>query len=142
MRGLDTLIRLHKLKLTEKQRGLNELQSVAQGFLAEIQALEQAAQAEAASPEAAPETAHTLGSFVQASIVRRSTLQDSLSGVESQMTAIRDEVAAAFRELKRYELIVAKRAAQTAVTERRRDRRAENEIGMAMHRRKQGKTAN
>lgn len=141
MRGLDTLIRLHKLKLTEKQRGLNELQSVAQGFLAEIQSLEEVAQAEAASPEAAPETAHTLGSFVQASIVRRRTLQESLSGVECQMAAIRDEVAAAFREVKRYELIVAKRSAETALTERRRDRRAEDEIGMTMHRQKQAKTS-
>lgn len=142
MRGLNTLIRLHKLKLTEKQRGLNELQSVAQGFLAEIQSLEEAAQAEVASPEAAPETAHTLGSFVQASIIRRRTLQDSLSGVESQMGAIRDEVATAFRELKRYELIVAKRSAETALTERRRDRRAEDEISMTMHRQKQGKISN
>ena len=114
MRGLGTLIRLHKLKLTEKQKGLNELQAVAQGFMSEIQALEQAAQAEADTSGALSETAHTLGSFVQASMVRRRTLRESLAGVEGQMSAIRDEVATAFRELKRYELISAKRDADAA----------------------------
>lgn len=142
MRGLGTLIRLHKLKLTEKQRGLNELQAVSQGFMSEIQSLEQAAQAEAETSDAAPDTSHTLGSFVQASMVRRGTLRESLAGVESQMAGIRDEVATAFRELKRYELIAAKRDAEAALTQRRRDRRAENEIGMTMHRQKQGKISN
>ena len=81
-----------------------------------------------------------MGSFVQASIVRRDTLRDSLAGVESQMSAIRDEVATAFRELKRYELVVAKRDADATLTRRRRDRRTEDEIGMTVHRQKQGKT--
>jgi hypothetical protein len=142
MRGLDTLIRLHKLRLTENQRRLNGLQVVAQGFMAEIDSLAQAAQDEASSSEAVPETAHTLGSFVQATIARRSTLQESLAGVEREIMVIRTEVADAFRELKRYELIAAKRAADVALTQRRRDRRAENEIGMTMHRQKNlGKSA-
>lgn len=136
MKGLATLIRLHKLKLTSHQRRLNELQAVAQGFLSEIDGLERTAHAEATSADTSPETAYTLGSFVQASIVRRSTLQQSLAGVDSEMAGIRDEVATAFREVKRYELIAAKRDAQAALMQRRRDRRTEDEIGMSMHRQK------
>lgn len=137
MKGIDTLIRLHKLKLTENQRKLNALQAVAQGFLTEIDTLEQTAQAEATLVDATSETGHTLGSFVQASITRCSTLRTSYAEVERDMMEVREEVATAFRELKRYELIAAKRDAEAALSQRRRDRQAENEIGMAIHRQKQ-----
>lgn len=136
MRGIPTLIRLHKLKLTAQQKKLNDLQAVAQGFLNEIAHLDQSTRQEAAGAESNAETAYTLGSYVQASLARRATLQVSLDEIEREMSIIRAQVAVAFRELKRYQLVAERRDADQARTRNRRERHREDEIGMSMFRRK------
>jgi len=134
MKGLTTLIRLHKLKLTEQQKELNDLQAVAQGFLGQIEALDQSAQNEADSAEYNSETAFTLGSYVQAALARRAILQASLTEIEREMGTIRDLVATAFPELKRYELISERRAADQLRSQRKQERYTEDELGMSMFR--------
>jgi flagellar export protein FliJ len=136
MKGLATLIRLHRLKLTDQQRRLAALQAVAQGFRAEIAALDRDTRAEAGGAAGDTETGYTLGAFVQASLVRRRVLEDSVAGVEREMAAMQEQVAAAFRALKRYELIEEQRQAEARLTQQRRARRVEDEIGMQMHRQK------
>lgn len=136
MKGLANLIRLHKLKLTEQQRKLNALQAVAQGFLSQIQTLDQTARSEADSAGANPDTAHMLGSFVQSSIARRRTLQGSLAEIEHEMAAIRSEVATAFSELKRYQLLEERRQKEEKRSLRKRERHTEDEVGMSIYRQK------
>ena len=51
MKGLSNLIRLHKLKLTEQQKKLNDLQAVAQGLLNETEAIDRSARNEAAGAD-------------------------------------------------------------------------------------------
>ena len=137
MKGLSSLIRLHKLKLTEQQKKLNDLQAVAQGFLNEMAAIDQSARDEAARSESYAETAYTLGSYVQASLTRRAILQNSLSEIEREMGIIRDLVASAFRDLKRYELIAERHDANEARAERKRERYKEDQLGVTMFRQKQ-----
>jgi flagellar export protein FliJ len=134
MKGLSNLIRLHKLKLTEQQKKLNDLQAVAQGFVNEIESVDQSARNEAANAESSSETSYTLGSYVQASLSRRAALQASLDEILREMGIIRNLVAAAFRELKRYELIAERRAADEARSQLKRERRTEDELGMSMFR--------
>ena len=136
MKGLATLIRLHKLKLTEQQRRLAALDAVARGFRNEIGALDRTAREEAGLAAGNPDTAYLLGAFVQASIARRRTLEGSLAGVEREMAGIREQVAAAFREVKRYELIADRRRTEARQAQQRRERRIENEVGLTMHRQK------
>ncbi len=136
MKDLSNLIRLHKLKLTEQQKKLNDLQAVAQGLLNETEAIDASARNEAASAESNAETAYTLGSYVQASLIRRATLQTSLAEIEREMGIIRNLVASAFRDLKRYELIVERRDAEQMISQRKRERHTENELGMTMFRQK------
>lgn len=137
MRGIPTLIRLHKLKLTGQQKKLNDLQAIAQGFLNEIESIDQGARTEAAGAESNAETAYTLGSYVQASLARRATLQISLGEIEREMAIIRDQVAAAFREVKRFELVAEVRDADQVRSRRKRERRTEDDLGMSMFRRKE-----
>lgn len=135
MKGLSNLIRLHKLKLTEQQKKLTDLQAVARGLSNEAEAIDQSARNEAANAESNAETAFTLGTYVQASLTRRATLQASLAEIEREMGIIRDQVAVAFRELKRYELIAERHETDLARSQRKRERRVEDEIGMSMFRR-------
>ena len=134
MNGLATLIRLHRLKLTEQQKKLTDLQAVAHGYENEIGALDRKARQEAESADDHCDTAFTLGSFVQASRARQVALRTSLAEIEREMGIIRNRVAAAFRELKRYELIAERRAADEARSRRKLERNAEDEIGMSMFR--------
>ena len=136
MKGLSNLIRLHKLKLTEQQKKLTDLQAVAHGFQSETEAIDKSAREEAANDEKSAETAFLLGGYVQASLARRATLQASLTEIEREMAIVRDLVAAAFRELKRYELIAQRHEADQARVRRKRERHMENEVGMLMHRQK------
>jgi flagellar FliJ protein len=134
MKGLASLIRLHNLKLTEQQKKLNDLQAVAQGFLNEIAAIDQNSRDEASCAESNSETGFTLGNFIQATLARRAALQAALAEIEREMGIIRDLVALAFRELKRYELIAEQRAAAEAKSLRKVESQNENELGMTMFR--------
>lgn len=134
MNGLATLIRLHKLKLTEQQKKLTDLQAVAHRYENEIEALDRNARQEGENAGGNCETAFTLGSFVQASRARQTTLRSSLAEIEREMGIIRNMVAAAFRELKRYELIADRRAADEARSRRKFERNAEDELGMSIFR--------
>lgn len=138
MSGLPTLIRLHKFKLEEQRRKLGDLEGLARSFADQIGALEQRTRAEGQVAREAPEVAHALGGFVQAALVQREKLNASLAAVEREIAGMRDRVAEAFRELKRYEVAEARRRERSRLATRRRERIAEDEIGVEMYRRKGG----
>jgi len=58
------------------------------------------------------------------------------AGIEREMCLIRDLVATAFRELKRYEFIAERRDADQARFQRKREQHTEDELGMSMFRQK------
>jgi len=60
----------------------------------------------------------------------------SLAEIKREKGLIRDLVATAFRELKRYELIAERRDADRARFHRKWERRTEDELGMSMFRQK------
>ena len=60
----------------------------------------------------------------------------SLAEIKREKGLIRDLVATAFRELKRYELIAERRDADRARFQRKWERRTEDELGMSMFRQK------
>lgn len=138
MKGLNTLIRVRKLKLEDQQRTLANLENVANGFRAQILSLESNARDEANAVAGHEDTAHTLGAFVQASISRRETLQNSLTEIETEITGIREEVADAFREMKRYEVIEERRQSRLTAATQRRERQTENELGLSIFHRRKG----
>lgn len=134
MKGLKTLVRMNRLKLEDKQRQLAELEGVANGFRSQIASLEDSVSREADGPAQAPDSAHMIGDFVQAALRRKETLLQSLKEVEEQVAEIRDEVAAAFREIKRFELIMERREAASQREADRRARKTENETALSMFR--------
>lgn len=136
MKGLANLIRLHKLKLTEQQKKLTDLQAVAQGFLNQTELIDQSTRKEAAGAASNDEAAFMLGGFVQASLKRRAALQASLAEIEREMSIVRNHVAAAFRELKRYELVAERYEADQARLRRKRERQTEDELGINIFRQK------
>lgn len=135
MKGLPNLIRLHKRRLEEQQRKLVELESLKQGFADRVHALDAEIAEEGRNCADSPETGHVLGSFVQAGIMRRRRLEESIREVQVQIEEFRDQVAEAFQELKRFELVLENSRQRERKTAQRRERNLEDEMGINMFRR-------
>ncbi len=141
MKGLNTLIRINRLKLEEQQRQLAELEGTSKVFRSQIDAMDESIRRESEIAERNPDTAFTVGGFVQATLARRGTLKTSLAEIEAQVNRLRDAVATAFREIKRFELIMERRAEASRHQAGRRERKVEDETAMAIFRRGQRSAA-
>lgn len=137
MRGLPSLIRLHKWQLEEQQRKLAQLEGLKQQFVARIRILDAEVAAESSAVGGSSEAGHVLGSYIQASLQRRRHLEQSVAGVQSQTDEVREQVAEAFQELKRFELAQEQQLRRERKATRRRERVQEDEIGLNMFRRRQ-----
>jgi flagellar protein FliJ len=137
MKGLKTLVRINKLKLEDQQRQLAELEGASNVFRSQIIVMEESMRQESEIADQNPDTAHTVGGFVQSTLTRRGTLQSSLGEIEEQITLLRDAVATAFREIKRFELIMERREDASRRKAGRRERKVEDETAIAVFRRGQ-----
>jgi flagellar export protein FliJ len=77
------------------------------------------------------------GRYANAVIVRRAKLNQSLAEVEQRMRAALDEVTLAFRELKKYELVKARRDRSAKDLEKRQQQAVLDELGLVLHRRRE-----
>ncbi len=142
MKALPNLIRMKKWKLEEQQRVLSELESLKSKFMARIEELDAEVAAESKNAGDSPETGHVLGGFIQASLLRRRHLEESVGGVQQQIEEVREGVAEAFQELKRFELAQERQRQRESKAAGRRERVEEDELGINMFRRRRDAGAN
>lgn len=136
MKGLRNLIRLHKQKLDDRRQKLVQLQAVAAGFASQIDALERDANQEAEKAGDNPESVHAIGSYVQATLARRDALKASLIDVQAEVDALQAEISEAFSEVKRFEVVDERRETRVQRTRQRRERKAEDAIGLGIYQRR------
>ena len=137
MKGLKTLIRMHRLKMEGQQRQLADLEGASNVFRSQIEAMAENIRRESEIAERNPDSAFTVGGFVQATLARRGTLEDSLAEIELQVNELRDKVATAFRDIKRFELIMDRREQSARREAGRRERKVEDATAMTIFRRGQ-----
>lgn len=135
MKGLGNLIRLHKQKLDERRRKLGQLQAVAAGFVNQAAALERDANQEAEKAGDNPESVQAIGAFVQATLMRRDALKQSLADIQVEIDAMQTEISDAFSEVKRFEVVEERREIQALRARQRRDRKVEDDIGLGIYQR-------
>ena len=135
MKNLDNLIRLHQWRLDEKRRVVTELETLIGRLNAEIEQLEKNLKAEQQVASRNTEAATGYGGYASAVIARREKLRKSLEGLEAEMVQATDDVAAAFQEFKRFDLLRA-RNQEKAQKEKKRIQQAEiDEAGLNVYRR-------
>ena len=134
MRNLATLVRLHKWRIDESARKLAGLDALAVQFRRQIADIGDRLAAEAPLAGVSVETAVSYGNFMRAEIERRATLAQSLADLEREITQARERLAAAFRELKSYEITLDRKREQAARMEDRRQQSILDEIGQTQHR--------
>lgn len=135
--SLSQLIRLRRWKLDEARRKAVELERLADRLRGEIAALEADLAREQAAVEKELELRRVFPGYAEQVRARRARLETSLRDVESELEQVREEVGAAFRELKKYEQAQRNRAELRQAALRRREQILGDEIGLSMFRRRQ-----
>lgn len=135
MRNRESLIRLHKFQVDEKRRKVAELELMLAEFRQRERDLE--AQVEAEQRKAGiSDVAHfAYPMFAKSVIRRRENILESIDGIERQLEAAKDELAGAFRELKKYELLESGRKRKVRKEAMRVEQSDLDEIALSIHRR-------
>ncbi len=103
MKTLESLIRLYKWRLEEKRRALAALQGLRADLARQATELEAELGREQQTAKTM-ETGWTYSGYAKAVIQRRENLRRSMAEVERRMELARDEVNAAWREMRKYEI--------------------------------------
>jgi flagellar protein FliJ len=138
MRGLSSLIRLHRWRLDEKRRELAALEQLAADLRAQLGQLEVDVKTEQEAARTTESGAFAYAGYAQGVIDRRAKLSASLKEVEGRIKLQDDSVKETFRELKRYEITMAERKKRARHESDRREQAAADETSLKMHIRKSG----
>ena len=105
MKGLDSIIRLNEWKLDEKRRKVADLERFAQRLHGQLISLDKEVKAEQKVAAGDPMSGSHYANYAHEAIRRREKILKSLADIESEMSRALDEVAAAFREFKKFDMI-------------------------------------
>jgi hypothetical protein len=136
MNAMEQLVRLHRWSVDEKRRQIGDLQRLRVKLSDDVTKLDNELAAEMETARAGLEFRRAFAAYEQVSRGRRSRLTRSIADVDREVLRAQDELAATYRELKRYEQALASRVARDKAVKDRRERIAEDEVALAIHRRK------
>lgn len=136
MKDLDGLIRMHKWQLDEKRRALAELETFADRLADEMAKLDRDVAREREAAGEAPDPVPGFAAWLKAATARRKRLEQSMTSISAQVEAARDEIAAAFQELKKYELARDDRRRRLQERRRAAERRMFDDIALDGFRRR------
>ena len=134
-RSHEPLIRLARFKVEELQKQMAELDRSKQALINQIERLEASVPEEQAIATQSKDGYLAYGSYAQAVIKRKENIRASLAEVEVQADALRERLAEAFQELKKYELLEERRVARAQQALREAEQHELDEIAQVRHRR-------
>ena len=139
MSAIDSMVRVHSWALDEKRRQLRDLQVFMDRLEADLREVDRNIEAERQAAETCDaRIAFTYPAFVSAALDRRRALVENIANLERDVEQARDQVAEAFNEFKTYEMARDNQARRKAAERDRRDRLAQDELGLSMYRRGSG----
>jgi flagellar export protein FliJ len=134
MKNLSTLVRLHKWRIDEATRNLAGLETLAAGFRNDIEQIDIGLGTEARLAGDSVESAVSYSNFMRAEMTRRANLEQSLAELDGEIAEARENLAAAYRRLKSFEITLDRKRQQAARLSDRRQQTALDEIGQQRHR--------
>lgn len=135
MTGLGNLVRVHQWILDEKQQRLTQLLQLLDRFKTDLEVLEQGLEAERQEAGRTLDGALAFQTFIAAALERRGKLRQTITNLEREVEMARDDVGAAFQELKKYEAAEEIQARHEAAQRRRRHQLALDDLGIGLYRR-------
>lgn len=136
-KSMTGLIRLHKWQLDEKRRNMGELEKMRSELLHNLQHLQDELAAEKKMAASSPIVSIHYVGYAQQVMVRRENIKNSISEVDASIENMKDQVAEAFKELKKYQ-VVERREQDRLLADRNLRQQSElDELAINMHRRSQ-----
>ena len=137
MTPTSILARIHKWKIDELRREISALEEKRQAEQFRILKIDGDLEDEAHNASGNLIGTFAFTNFASASKSKRIDATRSIADLDEQIDILRDEVNAAFQELKRYEIAEESRQAREAAEIARKDQIASDELGLESHRRRQ-----
>jgi flagellar protein FliJ len=136
MNAMEQLVRLHRWSVDEKRRQIGDLQRLRLKLSEDVSRLDSDLATEMETARDGIEFRRAFTAYEQVVRSRRSRLTMSIADVDKEVLRAQDELAATYRELKRYEQALASRTARDKAVRQRKEQLAEDEIALSIHRRK------
>jgi flagellar export protein FliJ len=137
--GMTGMIRLHKWQLDEKRRDMVELEKMKADLQQNLTDLQTELIAEQKKVAESPVVSIAYAGYAQQVMVRRMNIVNSILEIDASIEEMKDHLADAFKELKKYE-VVEQRERQRELAERDRRTQTElDEVAINMHRRRNQK---
>lgn len=137
MRGVDGLIRLWKWRLDERRRIVVDLEILRAGIERQMVKLDEELEQERKVATQHYEASFGFTTYRKSNRERRANLEASREEVIDRIAAAQEEVNAAFRELKKYELVLENWERRERQKQERREQAEMDEAGLQGFRRKQ-----
>jgi len=131
------LIRLHKWQLDEKRRNMGELEKMRSELLHHLQHLQDELAAEKKMAASSPIVSINYVGYAQQVMVRRENIKNSISEVDASIENMKDQVAEAFKELKKYQVVEQREQDRLLADRNLRQQSELDELAINMHRRRQ-----
>ncbi len=138
MKGLPGLIQLNQWKVDEQRRKVTELEILSDRLSEQVDQLQADIGREGQNSGESFESSQAYSAFLTGAMAQREKLRGSIADLGLEISAAKDDLADAYRELKSYEIAQAARDAREKHKQELRERVKMDEIGMGMHRRKSG----
>ena len=135
MRNRESLIRLHKFQVDEKRRKVAELEIMLGEFRQRERDLEAQVEEEQRKAGISDVGHFAYPMFAKSVIHRRENILESIEGIERQLETAKEELAGAFRELKKYELLESSRRRKVRKEAMRVEQSELDEVALTIHRR-------
>jgi flagellar protein FliJ len=136
MKSRDTLIRLKRFHVDEKRRRVSQIETMIAEFQRMASDLDREIAAEQQRAGIHDVTHFAYPTYARAAGQRRDNLLRSAEDMRGQLTEAQDELAEAFEELKKVELLDERDQAREKTAEKVRDQQSMDEIGLQAHSRR------
>lgn len=135
MRSRESLIRLNRFQVDEKRRKVAEIETMMADFERKEVDLNQQIEAEQQRSGISDVNHFAYPTFAKAALGRRDNLAASIEGLKLQLEEAKNDLAAAYTELKKYELLQEKERAREQKELSAKEQAEMDEVALNMFRR-------
>ncbi len=133
MKSRESLIRLKRFQVDEKRRQVTQIETMIADFERMADELDRQI-VEEESRVGVTDVAHfAYPTFAKAAAQRRDNLKGSVDGLKEQLAGAQSQLAEAFEELKKVELLEERNQDRERQVETKRSQSEMDSIGLAMH---------
>ena len=134
MKSRETLIRLKRFQVDEKRQQIVDIESMIADFERMASDLEQQVKSEQERAGISDVTHFAYPTFAKAALQRRDNLQASIDGLQGQLERAREDLAIAFEDMKKVELIEERETGRERDLVAAREQAELDEVRLTIHR--------